>query len=62
MLKGTNYSVGEDFSRLTQKARKALLHFAKSKSLAYSLRYKTLYIGPKRYVFDESSNSVKEIV
>ncbi|XP_070392942.1 uncharacterized protein [Dermacentor albipictus] len=62
MLKGTNYSVGEDFSRLTQKARKALLHFAKSKSLAYSLRYKTLYIGPKRYVFDESSNSVKEIL
>lgn len=62
MLKGTGYSVGEDFSRPVQKARKALLAFAKSKSVSFSLRYKTLCIGTKRYIFDESTNSVKEIV
>ncbi|XP_040068339.3 uncharacterized protein LOC115324279 [Ixodes scapularis] len=60
-LKGTNFSMGEDFSRSVRNARKHLLAFARSKSAPFSLRYKTLLIGSKRYVFDESCQSVKEI-
>uniref|UniRef100_L7LZ78 Uncharacterized protein n=1 Tax=Rhipicephalus pulchellus TaxID=72859 RepID=L7LZ78_RHIPC len=60
-LKNTTYSIGEDFSRPVQHARKQLLAFAKTKSDKYSLRFKTLHIGSKRYIFDPSSNTVKEI-
>ncbi|XP_042142748.1 uncharacterized protein LOC121833485, partial [Ixodes scapularis] len=42
-------------------ARKHLLAFARGKSAPFSFRYKTLLIGSKRYVFDESCQSVKEI-
>ncbi|XP_075526835.1 uncharacterized protein LOC142558588 [Dermacentor variabilis] len=52
-FKGTNFSVGEDFTRPVQLARRHLLSFAKSKSAPYSLRFKTLFMGNKRYVFDE---------
>lgn len=60
-LKGTAYSIGEDFSKQTQTARKHLIAFGKSKSTPFSLRYKTLHIGPKRYFFDKSSQQVKEL-
>lgn len=60
-LKDTNYSIGEDFSRTVRHARKQLLVFAKANSNKYSLRFKTLHIGSKRYVFDASSQAVKEI-
>lgn len=60
-FKGSNFSVGEDFSQPTRTARKHLITFAKSKSAPYSLRFKTLHIGAKRYVFDHSTDSVKEI-
>ncbi|XP_050033145.1 uncharacterized protein [Dermacentor andersoni] len=60
-LKGTDYSVGEDFSRPVRDARKHLVRFAKTKNTKFSLRYKTLFIGPKQYAFDESSQTVKEI-
>ncbi|XP_077501283.1 uncharacterized protein LOC144112081 [Amblyomma americanum] len=60
-LKDTNYSIGEDFSRTVRHARKQLLVFAKANSNKYSLRFKTLHIGSKRYVFDASSQTVKEI-
>ncbi|XP_072142129.1 uncharacterized protein [Dermacentor andersoni] len=60
-FKGTDYSVGEDFSRRVQNCRKHLVAFARAKSVPFSLRFKTLHIRPERYVFDELSESVKEI-
>ncbi|XP_077516762.1 uncharacterized protein LOC144127737 [Amblyomma americanum] len=50
-LKDTDFSIGEDFSRRVQNIRKQLVAFAKSKTTKFSLRYKTLRIGPKRYFF-----------
>ncbi|XP_037574056.2 uncharacterized protein LOC119456399 [Dermacentor silvarum] len=61
-FKGTSFSVGEDFSRSVQNARRHLVTFAKSKSLPFSLRFKTLHMGHKRYVYDEQTQSVKEII
>lgn len=60
-LKGTVFSIGEDFSRPVQNARKQLVTFAKNKAVPFSLRYKTLFIGKQRYMFDELSQTVKEI-
>lgn len=60
-LKGTNYSIGEDFSESVRKARKHLVEFARTKSEPFSLRYKTLFLGKKRYVFNETSQTVNEI-
>ncbi|XP_077508998.1 uncharacterized protein LOC144120461 [Amblyomma americanum] len=60
-FKDTDYSVGEDFSRRVRNVRKHLVTFAKSKTNRFSLRYKTLFIGSRRYIFDEPSQSVKEI-
>nr|XP_050040749.1 uncharacterized protein LOC126537679 [Dermacentor andersoni] len=60
-LKGTNYSIREDYSRTVQNARKHLLAFARTKSAAFSLRYKTLLIGSAKYMYDETTKSVKEI-
>ncbi|XP_077485847.1 uncharacterized protein LOC144096897 [Amblyomma americanum] len=60
-LKDTDFSIGEDFSRRVQNIRKQLVAFAKSKTTKFSLRYKTLHIGPKRNFFDESEQTVKEI-
>ncbi|XP_037506544.1 uncharacterized protein LOC119382768 [Rhipicephalus sanguineus] len=59
-FKNTPYSVGEDFSKKVQNARKHLVAFAKNKAVPFSLHYKTLLIGSKRYTFDETSQSVKE--
>ncbi|XP_049512298.1 uncharacterized protein LOC125940304 [Dermacentor silvarum] len=60
-LKGTDLSMGEDFSPAVRNARKQLVSFAKAKSVPFSLRFKTLLIGSKRYVFDDASQTVKEI-
>lgn len=60
-FKGTCYSVGEDFSPAVRHARRHLVTFAKSKSTAFRLSFKTLFIGSKRYVFDEPSETVKEL-
>lgn len=60
-LKGTTYAIGQDFSRSVQNARKHLIAFARSKSTPFSCPYKTLFLGSKRYVFDEMSQTVKEI-
>uniref|UniRef100_L7LY12 Tick transposon n=1 Tax=Rhipicephalus pulchellus TaxID=72859 RepID=L7LY12_RHIPC len=60
-FKGTGFSVGEDFTRNIQIARRHLIAFAKSKSAPYSLRFKTLFMGNKRYVYDDRTKSVKEL-
>ncbi|XP_077506914.1 uncharacterized protein LOC144116110 [Amblyomma americanum] len=60
-LKNTDFSIGEDFSRPVRNARKHLVAFARTKSGPFSLRYKTLHMGPKRYMFDQDTQTVKEI-
>ncbi|XP_050043438.2 uncharacterized protein [Dermacentor andersoni] len=60
-LKGTDLSMGEDFSPAVREARRKLVSFAKAKSVPFSLRFKTLFIGSKRYVYDDTSQTVKEI-
>ncbi|XP_075730283.1 uncharacterized protein LOC142772067 [Rhipicephalus microplus] len=59
-LKHTNFSIGEDFSHRVRNARKHLLAFAKVKSGPFLLRYKTLFMGSKRYVFNEATENVEE--
>ncbi|XP_050023164.1 uncharacterized protein [Dermacentor andersoni] len=61
-LKGTNYSIGEDFSRAVRIARSQLVAFARKQSAPFNLRYKTLHIGQKRYVFDSVSETVREVL
>ncbi|XP_065281208.2 uncharacterized protein [Dermacentor albipictus] len=61
-FKGTSFSVGEDFTCSVQSARGHLITYAKSKSLPFSLRFKTLYMGHTRYVYNEQTQSVKEII
>ncbi|XP_037561568.2 uncharacterized protein LOC119440760 [Dermacentor silvarum] len=60
-FKGTDFSVAEDFSPAVRNARKHLVAFAKAKSVPFSLRFKTLFIGSKRYVYDEASQTIKEV-
>ncbi|XP_077507280.1 uncharacterized protein LOC144116387 [Amblyomma americanum] len=60
-LKDTVYSVGEDFAHAVRHARKQLVAFAKARSAKFFLRFKTLHIGLNRYIFDTSSNTVKQI-
>ncbi|XP_072141924.1 uncharacterized protein [Dermacentor andersoni] len=60
-LKGTDYSISEDFSRSVRNSRKHLVAFAKGKGVPFSLRFKTLFIGSRRYTFDAASSSVKEL-
>lgn len=57
-LKGTDFSISEDYSPNTRSARKSLLQFAKSQKKSFKLRYDKLVIGDTTYVFDHSSNSV----
>ncbi|XP_037515775.1 uncharacterized protein LOC119392946 [Rhipicephalus sanguineus] len=60
-LKGTGYGIGEDFSRSVQSARKQLIAFARSKNKPFSVHFKTLHINQKRYIFDDKSNTIKEL-
>ncbi|XP_037502608.2 uncharacterized protein LOC119377056 [Rhipicephalus sanguineus] len=60
-LKGTNLSIGEDFTRPVRTARKQLVTFARSKSVPFSLRFKTLHIGDQRYIFDSAAGIVRAV-
>ncbi|XP_077528899.1 uncharacterized protein LOC144141207 [Haemaphysalis longicornis] len=60
-LKETDFSIGEDFSQSVRTARRHLVNFAKTKSTKFQIRYKTLHMGSKRYIFDNASQTVKEI-
>lgn len=60
-LKGTNFSIGEDFSLSVRNARRHLVSFAKQQSGKFQINFKTLHMGSKRYVFDQTSQKVKEI-
>lgn len=60
-LKGTNLSIGEDFTRPVRTARKQLVTFARRKSVPFSLRFKTLHIGDQRYIFDSAAGIVRAV-
>lgn len=57
-LKGTNYSISEDFSLSTRKARKHLLEFGKASQKTYKLRYDKLTIDNTTYIFDHAKEEV----
>lgn len=58
--KKQKYNFAWDFSRFVKNARKNLVAFAKTKSARFSLPYKTLCIGSKKYFYEEVSQPVKE--
>lgn len=60
-LKGTPFSISEDFSLTVRAARKALLTFAKQQNSQFKLRFDKLFIGSKTYIYDQHSNLVKEL-
>ncbi|XP_077551219.1 uncharacterized protein LOC144164831 [Haemaphysalis longicornis] len=60
-LKGTDFSIGEDYSLSVRTARRHLVAFAKQKSEKFQIRFKTLHMGSKRYIFDHASQSVIEV-
>ncbi|KAH8041744.1 hypothetical protein HPB51_017564 [Rhipicephalus microplus] len=57
-LKDSNYSISEDLSPYTRKARKHLIEFGKASRKTYKLRYNKLTIDGTTYVFDRSSEKV----
>lgn len=59
-LKHADFRVGEDVSLTVRHARKHLITFAVTKLTAVTLRFKTLFLGTKRYIFDGSSPLAKE--
>lgn len=59
-LKNTNISVGEDFPRNVQLARKKLLDFARTQEGTYKLRVDKLFVGDKHYLFNYETCQVYE--
>lgn len=59
-FKGKNFSVAGDFSPAVKNVSKHLVVFTKDKSAPYPLRLKTLFMGPKRHIYDETSKQPKK--
>lgn len=57
-LKGTDYSISQDFSVATREARKKLIEFAKPSKQTFKLRVDRLEMNGKTYVYDSSTKSV----
>lgn len=60
-LKGSPYSLSEDYSPNVRTARKFLLDFARAQNVSFKLRFDKLHIGSRTYSYDSQSLSVKEI-
>lgn len=60
-LKGTKFSIGEDFTHPVRTARKELIAFARTKAVPFSLRFKTLHMGAQRYIFDSAAGIVRAV-
>lgn len=58
-LKGTAYSLSEDFSLKTRNERKKLLEFARTQNAKFQLRYNRLYMGDRMFYVDPITLSVK---
>lgn len=57
-LKGTQQSIGEDFSPATRQIRKKLLDFAKPLHVPFKLAVDRLLIDKKTYIYDSTTNAV----
>ncbi|KAM7293313.1 uncharacterized protein ISCGN_026443 [Ixodes scapularis] len=60
-LKGTPFSISEDFSQVVRSTRKRLWDFAKSRRKdgdKVNLRYDTLLLNGTKYVYDDETNQV----
>lgn len=59
-LKGTHYSIAEDFCAATRSVRKELVRFAREQGAVFKLQYKRLVIGSKTYRYDSTHKNVEE--
>lgn len=57
-LKGSKYSIGEDFSLATRQARKSLIEFAKTQRKPFKLSVDRLRMDGKTYILDHASKTV----
>lgn len=59
-LKGTSFSIREDYSARVRLARKKLYLYAQERRLPFKIRFDKLIIGNKRFVYDAQTDSVIE--
>lgn len=57
-LKGTNFSIGEDFSFSTRLARRKLIAFARELNKPFKLVVDKLHIDKKTYLYDTTTETV----
>lgn len=57
-LKGSTFSIGEDFSPATRQARRKLVSFAKAQNKAFKVSVDRLHIDKKTYVYDINTDAV----
>lgn len=58
-LKGTDYSISEDYSEKVRLERKKLLQFARERGGDFKLNFNKLKIGTQVFRYDAASDSVK---
>ncbi|KAH9375996.1 hypothetical protein HPB48_010199 [Haemaphysalis longicornis] len=59
-LKGTDYSITEDFCTATRSVRRELVRFARERDAVFKIKYKRLVIGSKTYHYDATHKKVEE--
>lgn len=63
-LKGTDFSIGEDYSKIARQQRQKLLEYGKQTDAKVTIKYSRgrmeAKIGSKSFVYDSASDSVKE--
>ncbi|XP_042146094.1 uncharacterized protein LOC121835711, partial [Ixodes scapularis] len=59
-LKGSNFSVRDDFSASVRQSRAKLFEYGKSLNVSFKVHFDKLHIGNKRNFFDQDSQSVVE--
>ncbi|XP_075543269.1 uncharacterized protein LOC142577695 [Dermacentor variabilis] len=57
-LRGSSYSISEDYSANTRHARKQLIEFGKSQQKPFKLRYDKLIVDNRSYKYDNTTNRV----
>lgn len=60
-LRTSGVSISEDFCKTTRNSRKKLLEYGKATGQQFSLRYNTLYINKKCFVYYPLTDSVCEL-
>lgn len=59
-LKGSGFSIGEDFSPAIQLSRRKLLEYAREQNAQFKLRYNKLVIRGKTYQYNPDTDVVFE--